>query len=339
MVSTANAASYTDRVLGLGPGCAYSEGVSINDGETVLCTSMTSGGGPAASMWIEESGWTDLYEQNVISGAGINNKGQTVVEHRVESSGWHWYRPFVRNADGTLIELLAPPGVADVWPCAINESGQVAVGLEYRDQAGDTVQHQAAIVDAATDAILVPMPSPDSGISAINNNGYVVMESYTNSPYMSSAYIWSAASGLSLLSRLDGSVFAAPWDVNDSGIVVGTSDSHAVKWDSDGHVFDLGLGFAGGINNVGQIVGALGDSATMWDSDGSVVDLGLPEGASSAWANAINNNGQIVGGATIDGCTVAVLWQPVPEPSSLLALLCGLGSTCVLTRRSLRRPS
>jgi uncharacterized membrane protein len=329
-------AGYTPHVLGLGPGCAYSEGVSINDEMTVLCESMDLNWYIAASMWNPTGGWSDVTAQDVLPYAGVNNLGQMVVEQRVETNGWHWFRPFVRNADGDLSELLVPSGATDVWPSAINQCGQVGASLEYRDESGNIIYFQAAILDTVNQAILVPMPSPDSWIASISDSGYAVLTSGTYSS-TTSAYIWAAAGGLSLLPGLTGAVLTEPWDVNDSGTAVGTSDSHAVKWDSEACVIDLGLGFAHALNNAGQIVGALGSDPVLWDIDDSVINLGLPEGASSAWANAINDNGVIVGGATVGSQTVAVLWQPVPEPSSLPGLLCGLGGAYILRRR--RGPS
>ena len=43
-----------------------------------------------------------------------------------------------------------------------------------------------------------------------------------------------------------------------------------------------------------------------------------------SWANGINNNGQIVGVLYDTYTEHAVLWQPVPEASSFLALFCGI---------------
>jgi uncharacterized membrane protein len=73
------------------------------------------------------------------------------------------------------------------------------------------------------------------------------------------------------------------------------------------------------INDQGQIAGTLENSlgyrAVMWNPDGSIIDLGVPQGLDSSAANAINNNGQIVGiarddyGRAIPDAGVPVIWK------------------------------
>ncbi|MFC0437922.1 hypothetical protein [Kutzneria buriramensis] len=98
--------------------------------------------------------------------------------------------------------------------------------------------------------------------------------------------------------------------VNDQGQAAGTSlapdkSVHAVRWDADGTITDLGDSFDGkwsiayGINNGGVVVGEVdGDghrNPTRWDADGTPTRLDLPDGAVGGEARAINNDGVIVG--------------------------------------------
>jgi probable HAF family extracellular repeat protein len=91
------------------------------------------------------------------------------------------------------------------------------------------------------------------------------------------------------------------------------------------------------INNKGQIVGYSVTSdmhyhAFLWQN-GTMIDLGTLGGWDSK-AYAINDNGWIVGWAATGDSEHAVLWTPVPEPPSILALLCGMGGIGVVFRRN-----
>jgi probable HAF family extracellular repeat protein len=95
-----------------------------------------------------------------------------------------------------------------------------------------------------------------------------------------------------------------------------------------GHITD--------INNKGQAVGYCDLNgqlrACTWIDD-IPYDISQNYG-SDAWA--INDAGQIVGESAFDtGVNHAVVWNPVPEPSSILTLLCGLGCGVGILRRKL----
>jgi probable HAF family extracellular repeat protein len=107
----------------------------------------------------------------------------------------------------------------------------------------------------------------------------------------------------------DGQGFA----INDRGQVVGMSTdclgsvAHALLWQEDGSVIDLGnlggangFNFASAINDRGQVVGRSdlpGDTTAhgfLWQN-GVMTDLGTLPGYSSSDVNAINNRGQMAG--------------------------------------------
>jgi probable HAF family extracellular repeat protein len=126
---------------------------------------------------------------------------------------------------------------------------------------------------------------------------------------------------------------------------------HAFRWTETGGIEDLGgptgqwgvWGEATGINDEGLVVGwsKLSDvdfRALLWDADGRMSDLNdMLDDSSAGWtlasAQGINNLGQIVGYGLLDGQTRAFLLTPVPEPSSLLALVCGLAGLGGAVRR------
>lgn len=169
--------------------------------------------------------------------------------------------------------------------------------------------------------------------SAINDNGEIV--GFDSNGVL----IWQNGNTTNLGALGGNSSY--PNDINNDRQIVGYAEKSsggytAYMWDA-GNLTDLGTfggsAQASAINNNGQIVGysntAPDDSishAFIWQN-GVMQDLGtLVDGGTSA-AYGINDHGQIVGYATaVDGMSHAVLWTPVPEPSSILVLLCGIGS-------------
>lgn len=115
-------------------------------------------------------------------------------------------------------------------------------------------------------------------------------------------------------------------DVNDAGQVVGYFDSgddkhspHAFIF-ADGGVIDLGVLVGGrsrswSTNNAAAVVGQSGNDQNpvafyySYYGNKKMVDLGMPQGATAAVASAINNNGQIVGWAKIEGDRHAFLYS------------------------------
>jgi probable HAF family extracellular repeat protein len=151
---------------------------------------------------------------------------------------------------------------------------------------------------------------------------------------------------LTALPTLPGGNNAAAFNLNDQGEVVGfaengTADStcvtggtpsqvmqfEAVRWLPNGAIQELQplkgdtVGFAIGINDRGQVVGSsglcsntaippmpAGPHAVLWERDGTPTDLGNL-GGTNGIADAINNRGEVVGGAsTKDGIIHGFLW-------------------------------
>ena len=159
--------------------------------------------------------------------------------------------------------------------------------------------------------------------------------------------------GISYLDTL-GNSYIDLGDINDLGQVCGTieispNNYKSVIWDSDGNIIryldslqGLNYGTAYDINNLGYAVGESGSilytpmyneiHACLWNPDGSVTQLDSLPGYDICRAYKINDKGWILGECTtMSGSWHTILWEPVPEPSSIAAIIMGLiGLTGIL---------
>ena len=169
----------------------------------------------------------------------------------------------------------------------------------------------------------------------INERGEIVGYAETNKPdptcpppqlLQTPPVIWKNGE-IHELPTVSGDPDGAAFGVNDHGQAVGESGNcttpfHAVLWQEDGNVRDLGnlgganFNYAQQINNRGQVVGlsALAGDTThhgyLWTEDSGMKDLGTLPGDFSSGALAINDKGQIVGlSSDVNHNLRAFLWQ------------------------------
>jgi hypothetical protein len=122
-----------------------------------------------------------------------------------------------------------------------------------------------------------------------------------------------------------------------------SSTPHAMLWTGTAaSAIDLNpVGFTSsylnatnGFNQVGYGFGSTGEHALVWSGTAaSAIDLHgvLPTWILASYATGISSNGDIVGyGFDSNRKTTALLWSPVPEPSSIAVL--GLGALALLRR-------
>ncbi len=217
---------------------------------------------------------------------------------------------------------------------AINNSGDVA----GKDNYGHAVMWHNGVVQ-----YLATLPdSYGSWANGINDAGQVVggsVYSPTSGAYRH-AVLWQNGVAQDL-GVLPGCYRSEAWAINSRGQVVGNCHdssgySHAFLW-HNGVMQELAIpqgGFqawAYGMNDQGQVVGWFSDPsgyacACVWqDGVAQALDR-LPGSSDTAIAYAISGSGQVVG-VCQTSFWQACLWSPVPEPSSLLALLCGIGAS------------
>jgi len=171
---------------------------------------------------------------------------------------------------------------------------------------------------------LGPLPGYlDSFASGVNSSGEVAGKSEFG--ITSTAVSWQGPTGYEL-DRLGGELCVAE-DININARIVGYSEMpdieevHAVYWEENGTIHDLGLGKAYGINSNNEIVGRRNDRVFLWLPAGSyglpagMNDLGTLLGYGWSVAEDINDLGQITGtanGGLAGSPNRVFLWLPEP---------------------------
>lgn len=306
------------------------EAFGINDLGQITGWRPDPNGGPSkAFLWSKELGFADIGPS---TGRAINNNNQ------VAGDGWIW------SQEEGLTFLSLPTGVTGVASAEINSSGQIVGWVKQSSGSYDAI-----LWNSPTDFVNLGIwDNPNSWAYDINQHGNVVGE-FWPSPGENHGFLWGPSSGFTDLGDF-GTTFTRADGINDLGQIVGTYEPngfrHAFLWSAANGLLDLGT-LSGGhhssahrINNQGQVIGnsmyVPGDPdlhAFVWNQTNGMLDLGLLGGTMSK-ATDINDKGEIVGlFHDKSGLEHIALWQPVPEPSTFLALCGGITGFLFFHRR------
>lgn len=227
---------------------------------------------------------------------GINNNGDIVAN----PGSYGTYSTLIRYQNGTTENIQPLVTGKSIRGNDINDNG-VVVGIAQSsdlEPSGSNRWHAWVYRNGETEDIDT-FGSIGSTSDAINNAGLVV-GSWTAADYVTSIFTWQDGVGADLGNMGGAGIWA--YDINEAGEFVGQSES------------------------------AIGFSTAFVYRNGSfhaLSDLGY-----GAAALGINDNGWIVGYViTTDGARQAAYWTAVPEPSSIIALICGIAGLGGVIRR------
>jgi probable HAF family extracellular repeat protein len=211
--------------------------------------------------------------------------------------------------NGATSVLATPDNVTSAIAGGINSAGVIVGTANLDNGSQEAVKWDSS--GQMTELGFLPGGNWSSA-NDINASGQVV--GVANNPGVTSyqAVVWASDGSIQALpppADLSTNVSSFAIAINSSGQIVGDMGGHAVLWDN-GVPTELTppanalYASSSDINDSGQIVGAysqlINDTyvihPVLWGG-GNTLDLGALPGE-NAWANAINNAGQVVGAST-----------------------------------------
>lgn len=293
------------------------------------------GGSPTIPLMYQNGTFTRLTGMN--AAYAVNDLGHVVGDEFLV--GGHMRAVMWNN--GQITRLYAPPGRPYSTAYGVNSSDRVvgtwddlwannvvggfvwengvntdtgygkAYGVnEHGDYVGGAdTSGSAYVVRDGQVTFLTLDPAPKASCAyAINDMGQAAVQANYGGG-VRKAYLWDLTTGGTVEIRQPGSYSdVLPRAINNSGVVVGNSYGYPAT------------------------------RAFVW-SNGTFEYLASLVDPSDGWvfytAMGINDQGQIVGSGEHNGKSAGYLLTPVPEPSALISLLCGIGGCGIFLRRRL----
>ncbi|MFI6875713.1 S8 family serine peptidase [Streptomyces sp. NPDC050400] len=264
---------------------------------------------------------------------GFDDRGRVAGSQQVNGQG-----RAIRWDPDTGVTVLEDGGARSAYVLGQSASGDFSAG-----QLTLTGGTRAGLWDA--DGKLTTLPLPDweqysydrgfaanaSGVLVGNATGYIKNPTTGGNQQVNDAFRWDAKNGFTKLAHLtENRTLTEPLAINDAGVVAGHSSvqgkRHAVRWDADGKITDLGLlpgmadSYATSVNASGTVVGASGDDAFVLKPGGTMTRL--PDFGFDAKALKVNDAGWIIGTAeTEPDADSAVVWDPDGRMYALSAMV------------------
>ncbi len=352
----ADAPQYTITDLGVVAGGTASQGFGISpDGSIAVGRSL---GSPApAYTWTAGTGMValpNLSGRNFAQANDVNASGVVVGTSTTTSFGSGALPVLWQN--GAIVAL--PMGSETVGRAeAVNASGLVAGSV------GGGISQRGALFTTGGMSVITATTANGTFMNTafgINDAGLVVGTGIdpTNAA-LTVGLLYNTVTGvMTNLGALPGQNSAIPFDISESGYVVGNSSINGGSgsvpfiWSAAGGMVAVPLpagtsqGSLRGVNDSGWAVGIASSAFAvpfLYDGTNSyTIESLLPAGSGWTFNNtsnaayAITNSGVIVGTSVINGLTHAFVMTPVPEPGTWALMLAGLAVTGAASLRRRR---
>jgi len=296
-------------------------------------------------LWSNAGGTTNIGYSGVEFNNAPSSQNQLVGTEWV---GINQSYAVVRNEDGTLSRLnYLHPSDAMASVLAVSDTG-TAIGYSASNSSGQPVLWNLS----TGTAVQIGTSGLNEGVdnAVISNSGYaawtnlqvvVHQEGYPgpHTEMLFSTFLRDPSGTVTELNPTPSANCPHVVDIADSGrVLISDAFNNSWLWNPGSALTPVALNSVFAMNGAGQILGSIDGRSVVLDTNGTLSNLPLPDGARSARVADINDNGVVVGWAefTDPNDVRAVLWAPVPEPSALAALSCGIFwmLTGVIRRRS-----